>query len=915
MTSRDNQESDDRLFAELEQLVVTDPPQALDTALAALEDVDARGIPADRLRIRRMLAMAYSHTSQFELALDVCNQALSLPDADQAPVDLARIRLASMQPLANLGRIEEAITAGETALASLRASGDRSLAGRAALNTGAIHAMTGHPESALPLFEQAREYLAGEPTLAGQIETNIGTALAALDRFEEAEAAFANASRLLDAGEMSWAAALAEGNLADLASRQGAINRGLRHFEAARRYLENDEAMGQLGRINAEEAGMLASIGLPTLARERFVDAIELLREHGTPAHLAAAQLAFGAVLVEMGDLDAATALVAETRSLFTPGEFPDLDHQLGRLSTELAISTGAWDLATKLVDTGLAKTAGRPIQHLRWSILRARLELAQGHTSEARALLEKALGQVEQAQITPLLAELHELLMEIAHEEGNQARALDHARAVIDATERVRGTIQADRLRQSWHRRRLGVYLDLYRALVGQPDPAAQHEAFNIAERIRGRMLFDAMNRLDDVEETGPIHPQDRPLVEALEGHRRWLNWTYSALAAGEEPSEERLAEIREREDIAHRLSDRLATLRPHSILDAPITLDTLQENMPDCDVILSYLVVDDALTLQVITADGVTGFDNLAPVDEVSRLAATLQFQLGRALAHGDRAISPSRVARLKRDTDVVLTQLYDLLIAPVVSLLEGHNRLVIIPSGDLHSVPFYALMHDGRYLIDDFTSTRAPGVSILVRMFNLRHKDGPSLDHPLVVGVPDDTAPGLGEEARFVANCLPGAKLLLDKEATTSAVLEAMPEADLIHLACHGQFQVDHPTASGLLLADDWLTLDDLDKVRLNHALVVLTGCETGRVRVEQGDDLVGFMAALIGSGAGGMVMSLWKTHDHAAMDLMTVFYESISRGSDYLTALREAILAARETFAHPAFWAPFTAVHIS
>jgi CHAT domain-containing protein len=137
--------------------------------------------------------------------------------------------------------------------------------------------------------------------------------------------------------------------------------------------------------------------------------------------------------------------------------------------------------------------------------------------------------------------------------------------------------------------------------------------------------------------------------------------------------------------------------------------------------------------------------------------------------------------------------------------------------------------------------------------------------------------------------------------------------MPDADLVHLACHGRFDADHPTASGLCLADGWLTLDRLADIRLEGALVMLTGCETGRVRVDQGDELVGMMAALIAAGAGGLVTSLWKTHDAPAAALMTAFYNELVNGADPLTALRDSQRAVRTQFEHPAWWAPFVGVH--
>ena len=269
------------LFEELEQLAVADPVEAVGRSRKAIELIDQDSGIADQLRFRRILAMAHAHTGQFETALAVCEEAANLPNSSTDPVELARVQLASMQPLAHLGNIDDALRAGREAYTLLDEVGNTSLAGRAALNIGAILAMTGRQEQALESFDQALKYLTDEHILAGQIETNRGTALAALDRFGEAESAFERAIELMGT-ELPWAAAIVEGNLADLASRQGAINRSLKHFEAARRHLEQDEALGDLGRIEAEQAAVLTMSGLKGLARDTYARAIPLLTDHGT---------------------------------------------------------------------------------------------------------------------------------------------------------------------------------------------------------------------------------------------------------------------------------------------------------------------------------------------------------------------------------------------------------------------------------------------------------------------------------------------------------------------------------------------------------------------------------------------------------------------------------------------------------
>lgn len=435
-----NQSHVDETLADLEGLVFTDPSEAVTTATSAIDAVDTHGSVDERIRVRRILAMAYANTNQFEDALNACDAARNLPGAENAPIEFARIHLASMQPLAVLDRVDEAIAAGQSALHILESSDDDSPAGRialnmGALNIGAIYAMTGRPGEALPYFDRAREWLEDEPVLLGQVETNRGTALAALDRFEEAETAFELAVAALNTDEqMSWAAAIAEGNLADLAARQGEINRSLRHFEASRRHLERDEAFGDLGRLNAEEASVLATSGLTAIARDAFAGAIALLKEHGTSGDLAMAQIAYGTALVDAGELTKASKLLTETSDLIDPDEHHNLYQQLLALRARLAIANHDHDAARTLIAQGIARVADRPVQNLRWTVMHANLARATGHMDQARIILETALVQAERSRITPLLAELHESLAKIARGQGDDNAADDHARQAIAA-------------------------------------------------------------------------------------------------------------------------------------------------------------------------------------------------------------------------------------------------------------------------------------------------------------------------------------------------------------------------------------------------------------------------------------------------------------------------------------------------
>ncbi len=61
------------------------------------------------------------------------------------------------------------------------------------------------------------------------------------------------------------AAAVAEGNLADLAARLGMLHKALYHFERARRRFESTSSTGHLCRLLTEQAETISFLGCPPM--------------------------------------------------------------------------------------------------------------------------------------------------------------------------------------------------------------------------------------------------------------------------------------------------------------------------------------------------------------------------------------------------------------------------------------------------------------------------------------------------------------------------------------------------------------------------------------------------------------------------------------------------------------------------
>lgn len=274
----------------------------------------------------------------------------------------------------------------------------------------------------------------------------------------------------------------------------------------------------------------------------------------------------------------------------------------------------------------------------------------------------------------------------------------------------------------------------------------------------------------------------------------------------------------------------------------------------------------------------------------------------------------------------------------------VLDRGDRLVIVPDGILHYVPFETLIHPGpaegrpeRFLLEEHEIAFAPSASAL-RL--LRAPRAAAVAPPrvfLALGDPVNEGPAAGtgalEPLPFARNEVqkigalfpPGqGNVLVGTEATE----DAMKSADLesirfLHFAAHAEMDEEAPGRSGIALArapggeeDGLLQMGEIFGLRLRADLAVLSACGTGRGRLARGEGLTGLTTAFLYAGARAVVVSLWNVSDRTTSDLMLAFYHELLSGATPSEALRAAKLAllrsGRADERHPSRWAPFVLI---
>ncbi|MGE4366546.1 CHAT domain-containing protein [Thermomonas sp.] len=338
-----------------------------------------------------------------------------------------------------------------------------------------------------------------------------------------------------------------------------------------------------------------------------------------------------------------------------------------------------------------------------------------------------------------------------------------------------------------------------------------------------------------------------------------------------------------------------------------AALDADTLRAMLRPDEVVVAYHTLPDRLLAWVLTRDGVR---------EVTFPVALPRADLARLVdAYRDALI------RISPNAQAVSDKIGQLLLAPLQ--VPAGKRLVIVPHGPLHYLPFQALRLDGQYLIERNPISIAPSISIAARLAQRTPTASARLlafGNPAINPDVADPLPGAEREVQALARQFPGARLYFREQANKDNFLKDAPSSPLVHVAAHAMADTLDPLHSKVLLADEngqpnYLEAKDVMGMKLGGvAMVALSACESGLGRVENGDEVLGFTRSFLSAGTSTLLASLWPVSDAATEQLMTTLYADLAKGEPVQDAMRDAqraVLANPET-AHPYYWAPFNLI---
>ncbi|MGA0197947.1 MAG: CHAT domain-containing protein [Prochlorotrichaceae cyanobacterium] len=254
-------------------------------------------------------------------------------------------------------------------------------------------------------------------------------------------------------------------------------------------------------------------------------------------------------------------------------------------------------------------------------------------------------------------------------------------------------------------------------------------------------------------------------------------------------------------------------------------------------------------------------------------------------------------------------------DYLTDPVrrLSGVEGVAKSILIPTSYLGLLPLHTAWTDAsegkrHYALDTITFTPNARSLFAAQTLQQTFTADPTL---LAISNPSRDLQFSVKEVQTALSTFPQGdwQLLQRNKATRTAVLEAIPHHSVLHCSCHGTANLNDPLNSGLLMADELLTLRDLFALKLQAQnqgirLAILSACETSIPGLELPDEVVSLPIGLLQAGVAGVAASLWSVSDLSTTLLLQRFYhhwrnpDPIQR-LDPPEALRQAQIWLRDT----------------
>lgn len=853
----------------------------------------------------RNLGMVYRVLGDYALADAYYQQALALAERTGDNLQLARTFNSLSILRRYMGKNEQSLEYAKHALARFETAGDTRWMARMQLSLGNTYADLGDGEAALNAYQKglrASEALQDVPQISSFL-TQLGLLYHKQGNYGAAQNAYEKSLSLDQQVKDAVGLTNLLAQLGSLHFLQGNYAKALEYeFDALARYRQRGEKPGI--------ATLLNNIGEVFFAQGKYTEAQDYLQQ--------ALRLS-----QEINRADIQAMVVQK------------LAH-IHRFSGRSAEALAAYQQAVALNEgrqewPSLAVAYGNLADFYSYA----------GQHSEAVAAAERALelaAKLGSAEIEWQMRTVIGRAQRGANQPEQARRAFDEAIKIVE-TMRDNAS-EAGGNKTNFLGNKLAAYYEQISLAVAQRQFAT---ALQYAERAKARALFDVLQQ-GRADWNKALTEAERAAEQRLKQAMNKLNAQLLSARGKAKPDDAQVVDLTARLQKARlayeEFQTRLFSAHPELKLQrgqAPLfQLADAAALVPDGrTALLEFALTTTQLYLFVVTRAPELKL-------EVFELPLT-RGQLDSQVEELQRLLATRNL-----DFRAAAVRLYDSLLKPAQTVLQGKTQFVIVPEERLWELPFQAL-HDGKqYLLERAAISYAPSLTVLGAMQKLRQPRTNTAPSLLAFGNPSPQPTG---ETKAKPSALPtsrGAALAplpqsetevnalarlygarhsrvyLGAEAREDRFKAEAGNYDVVHIAAHGLLNDTKPLYSQVVLANDGkpdstedglLEAWELLKLDLRPDLVVLSACETARGNVVAGEGVIGLSWALFVAGAPTVVVSQWKVDADATTTLMVEFHRQLRQRPSITKAeaLRQAGLKLlRSSQRHPFYWAGFVAV---
>jgi CHAT domain-containing protein len=885
------------------------------------------------------LARLLHFSGQHEQACQLYEIAIKALRRAHLANEAAILQKQEVDALLHLARYTDALRVARASRRVLAATDTVQLA-QLETNVGNVYYMLDRYKKALAHYDKARQLLGkrGDNAMRAVIDFSRANIFTELDQPVAALALLEKAAASYDKAGKTIYAAQARFHIAYVQFLRGNYNTALANYYQVRDKLKTLGSAQLVAWCDLEIAEILLSLNAFDDAIERAAQARKQFQSLGMQYEFAKSSMTLAIAEIGLRHFEQAQNHFLQARQVFEANKNSIFAAVVDSYLAELALRRGEASAALRCAESALRVFAHQKLitkaAHSRLLIARAAYQL-QDQTKALR-MAKAALRDLEKYFAPSVAYQAHHLIGQIERDRKRNLAALENFHRAIAVIEQMRGAVAADEFKASFLRDKIEVYEDAISVCLDVGGANFLDEAFRLVESSKSRALADLLARYLRDSKQSKVKPTDaeRQTREHLLKLIEDLNWYSAQTRREDEKGGQRKAQVivkydREIEKCEKQIAQLFTRLESFGSAFAEIQRmqavkpAALRDCLEDGENLIEYFSTGDEVSAFIASRDEIKIARGIARKSEVEHLMSALRFQLEK-FNYGAQ-FADEHFEQLNHAINQHLIEIY----RKVFEMLEPQldcKKLIIIPHGALHYVPFHALLNRRGFLIDRFEISYAPSATVL-RLCRTRGRlsnskfalqsskktsaigNRQSAIEMVALGVADKETPNITAEIQALSRIFPRAVALLGKEATHSNLLKLAPDARFLHLASHSYFRRDNPMFSFLKLADSTLNFYNLMDLKLQAEMVTLSACHTGMNTVFPGDELHGLMRGFLYAGAPSLVASLWAANDISTAEFMSEMYSRIRQGDSKRAAMRSAQLAIKDAYGHPYYWAPF------